>query len=163
MELWGRAGETESETLQRHMSTTMGCKVWKRETEWKRGEKGGKQSEEAREREAERMKTNSEHFNEKEDSQVILLRRVHFCKLLHHAETKIEYFPPETIHLITPAFAAIWTRNLTGDPPAKNFKKPDDLYLPHPHNTHTKTIYRREMHLCALASSTLDPKCHTDA
>lgn len=99
MELWGRAGETESETLLRHMSTTMGCKVWKRETEWKRGEKGGKQSE--GEREAERMKTNSEHFNEKEDSQVILLRHVHFCKLLYHAETKIEYFPPETMHLIT--------------------------------------------------------------
>lgn len=74
MELRGRARETESETLQRHMSTTMGCKVWNRVKE---GEKGGKQSEE----EKERMKTNAEHFDVKEESQVILVWRVHFCKL----------------------------------------------------------------------------------
>lgn len=54
------------------------------------------------EREAERMKTNSKHFDEREDSQVILLQCVHLCKLLYHAETKIEYFPPETMRLITP-------------------------------------------------------------
>lgn len=71
------------------------------------------------------MKTNSEHFDEREDSQVILLHCMHFCQLFYHTETEIEYFPPEMVHLITLAlllFAAIWMKYLTGDPPAKNFK-----------------------------------------
>ena len=62
----------------------------KERTTVEEGEKGGKLSEKEREREgreAERMKTNSKHFDKKEDSQVIVLRCVQFCKLLYHAET----------------------------------------------------------------------------
>lgn len=45
----------------------------------KGGGRGGVEGLSEEEREAERMKTNSKHFDEREDSQVILLQCVHFC------------------------------------------------------------------------------------